>query len=285
MINIQHQKVTVVIPCYDKSVYLDSCVNSVFNSTYKNIEVLICSDGDNSFDTISVMEKIKKKYPDVFVLNYEKNQGISYCRNFMISQANGKYILPLDGDDFIHQNFIEDAVKILDGDSDVGLVYSLTINYYQKTSKFKPWVDLLYNESENIGAIHYIPSCNMFRKSTWESVGGYDESLRSGWEDLDFNLKRVVLNQKFVRIDKFYFFYRMLEKSRSTQFHQDEKDVLKHKITFLYKYMNLYLEYVDIYNYLNSKKIKLRKRISKIKIKLLFLMNYYTIKSMCNKYK
>lgn len=283
--NNQCRLVSIVIPCFDKYKYIESCVESIVNSTYKNFEILLSNDGDNSFDTISVMEKIKNKYPDVVILNYEKNKGISYCRNFMISHANGKYILPLDGDDFIHQNFIEEAVRALDSNSDVGLVYSLTINYYQKGSKFKPWVDLLYNESENIGAIHYIPSCNMFRKSAWESVGGYDESLRSGWEDLDFNLKRVMLNQKFVRIDKFYFFYRMLEKSRSTQFHQDQKDVLKHKITFLYKYMSLYLEHADIYNYLNSKKIKLRKRISKIKIKLLFLMNYYTIRSMCNKYK
>lgn len=276
---------SVVIPCYGKSSYLESCVTSVVNSTYKNIEILVCSDGDNSSEIVIAIKKIIEKYPDLIVCDYGSNRGISYCRNYMISKSNGKYILPIDGDDFIHHNFIEEAVDILENNVNAGLVYSLTVNYFQQRNKLKPWVDLLYNDHESIGAVHFIPSCNMFRKVTWHEVGGYDESLRLGWEDLDFNFKRVNLNQKFVRIDKFYFFYRMLEKSRSTDFHQDEGDVLRHKILFMYKYIDTYARYAATYNYLNSKKSRYRKRLSKLKIKFLFLKEYLKIKSVCLKYK
>ena len=110
--------ITVVIPIYNVEKYLERCIKSIINQTYKNIEVLLVNDGspDNSKE---IMEKYKENDKRIKCF-YKKNGGLSDTRNYAINIASGKYICFIDGDDYIENTFVEKLYnKIIEDKSDL----------------------------------------------------------------------------------------------------------------------------------------------------------------------
>lgn len=105
-------KFSIIIPVYNVEKYLRKCLESVFNQTYKNYEVIVVNDGtkDNSMD-------IAKDYP-VKVVN-QKNQGLSVARNNGVEKATGEYILFLDSDDYIEKGLLKEINKSLNNNPDI----------------------------------------------------------------------------------------------------------------------------------------------------------------------
>ena len=103
---MENEKVSVVIATYKRgNEYLKKALLSVVNQTYKNIEIIVVDDnGDKSFSdkTESVIEEVKKDYPDANIVLYlnEKNVGSAASRNKGIELATGKYVGFLDDDDY-----------------------------------------------------------------------------------------------------------------------------------------------------------------------------------------
>lgn len=97
--------VSIIVPVYNVEKYLEECIKSVINQTYKNIELILVDDG--STDTSpEVCDKWEKKDNRIKVL-HKKNEGLGLTRNTGINLANGKYIYFLDSDDYIDINTIE----------------------------------------------------------------------------------------------------------------------------------------------------------------------------------
>ena len=97
--------VSIVIPVYNVEKYIEKCLLSVINQTYKNLEIIIVNDGtkDNS---LKICEKIKQMDERVKIIN-QKNGGLSCARNTGIDNANGEYICFVDSDDFLENDFVE----------------------------------------------------------------------------------------------------------------------------------------------------------------------------------
>ena len=100
-------KFSIIIPVYNVEDYIKKCLDSVFNQTYTNYEVIVVNDGtkDNSM-------KIVKNY-DVRIINQE-NQGLSMARNNGVKKAKGEYILFLDSDDYLEENTLQEIENVLD---------------------------------------------------------------------------------------------------------------------------------------------------------------------------
>lgn len=110
--------ITVVIPIYNVEKYLERCIKSIINQTYKNIEILLVNDGspDNSKE---IMEKYKENDKRIKCF-YKKNGGLSDTRNYAINIASGKYICFIDGDDYIENTFVEKLYnKIIEDKTDL----------------------------------------------------------------------------------------------------------------------------------------------------------------------
>lgn len=102
-------KVSLIVPVYNVYNYLDRCLDTLINQTYKTIEIIAVNDGstDNSED---IIDKYMKK--DTRVKKYNKeNGGLSSARNFGIKYATGEYIMFLDSDDYFELDMVE---KMLD---------------------------------------------------------------------------------------------------------------------------------------------------------------------------
>lgn len=101
--------VTVVLPIYNVEKYLDRCMESVTNQTYKNLEIIMVDDGA----TDSCPQKCDEwasKDERVKVI-HKKNAGLGMARNTGIENATGDYIVFFDSDDYIANDAIEKAVK------------------------------------------------------------------------------------------------------------------------------------------------------------------------------
>lgn len=115
---MEQPKVSVVIPIYNVEKYLDRCVESVVNQTYKNIEIILVDDG--STDSCPAMcEEWAKKDSRIKVI-HKANAGLGMARNTGIDNASGEYIFFFDSDDYVDRTIVEKCVaSALDNESDV----------------------------------------------------------------------------------------------------------------------------------------------------------------------
>lgn len=105
-------KFSIIIPVYNVEKYIKKCVDSVFNQTFKDYEVIVVNDGtpDKSMELI-------KDY-DVTIIN-QKNQGLSSARNNAVKKAKGDYIIFLDSDDYWRKDLLKEINKSLKNNPDV----------------------------------------------------------------------------------------------------------------------------------------------------------------------
>lgn len=103
--------ISVIVPIYNVEKYLEKCVKSIQEQTYKNIEIILVDDGspDNCGE---LCEKYARKDPRIKVIHKE-NGGLSDARNKGIDNATGKYIVFVDSDDYIEINYIELLYKAI----------------------------------------------------------------------------------------------------------------------------------------------------------------------------
>ena len=97
--------VTVIIPVYNVEKFLDRCVQSVVNQTYKNLEIILVDDG--SPDNCPAMcDEWSRKDSRIKVV-HKRNAGLGMARNTGIENANGKYIFFFDSDDYVDESIVE----------------------------------------------------------------------------------------------------------------------------------------------------------------------------------
>ncbi|MCM3399455.1 glycosyltransferase [Oceanobacillus profundus] len=91
--------ISVVIPVYNVEDYIDECIKSVLNQTYKNVEIIVINDGSTD-NSLKILENYAFKNDNIILIS-QKNSGQSVARNKGIEVASGEYIYFLDSDDFI----------------------------------------------------------------------------------------------------------------------------------------------------------------------------------------
>lgn len=102
-------KVSVIIPFYNQVDWLIEAVDSVFEQTYTDFEVLVINDGSNE-DISAFLDKFNKSITYI----WKENGGPASARNLGIELANGEYIAFLDSDDLWVSNKLEQQVKLMD---------------------------------------------------------------------------------------------------------------------------------------------------------------------------
>lgn len=111
MVQDQSKKVTIIVAIYKSEKFLDKCIRSIVNQTYKNIEVILVDDGspDNSGVICDEYAKNDKR----IVVIHKKNGGACEARNVGLASASGDYIVIVDGDDWLSLDYIEYMMKLI----------------------------------------------------------------------------------------------------------------------------------------------------------------------------
>lgn len=198
--------ISVIVPCYNQAQYLDECLQSVLDQTYPDWECIVVNDG--SPDNTEEVAKNWVEKDSRFKYFYKENGGLSSARNFGIDKAKGEWILPLDCDDYISNNYLDLAQSHFDN-QDLKVIYCEAQKFGTVNEKWK-----LKEFSLAKLALENLIFCTAFyRKDDWEKVGGYDENLLHGLEDWEFWISLLKIGGKVLQLQETCFFYRIKDNS------------------------------------------------------------------------
>ncbi len=193
-------RASVVIPCYNAGPHLVEAADSVRAQTFAGWEMVIVDDGSTDPATHEALAACAA-YARVI---RTENRGLPSARNTGIAAARGQYILPLDADDRIAPTLLQEAVAVLDGRPEVGIVYCHAEFFGAQCGRWElPPFSIREMLLHNL-----IFASAVFRKADWQRVGGYKPSMKYGWEDWEFWLSLLELGRQVYCIPRPLFFYR-----------------------------------------------------------------------------
>ncbi len=210
-------KVSVIIPYYNKRKYINKTLNSVFNQTYQNFEILLVYDDKNLSDYYFIKKNFKKKKLKI-ILN-KKNYGAGYSRNKAIKHSQGKYISFLDADDYWHKKKLSFQVEFMEKNYYQISHTTYTILIHNKKSQTRIAKKLSFNEivkSCDIGL-----STVMVRKKLLKTHSFPKLKTK---EDYVLWLKILKTGIKMYPLDKNLTIWRKTDNSLSSSFFQKMKD-------------------------------------------------------------
>src|SRR5699024_12406403 len=93
-------KVSIIVPVYNTEEYIETCVNSLINQTFKNIEIMLVKDNSKA-DCSRLLEKMAKKDNRIKLYHFDKRKGVGAARKFGIWNATGEFSYYLNSDDYL----------------------------------------------------------------------------------------------------------------------------------------------------------------------------------------
>lgn len=170
--HLHNHLVSVIIPMYNTEKYIVECVESVINQTYTNWECVIvddCSTDGSLYVLKDYVSHLPTELRNKFkILQNERNSKISATRNYAIQESSGYYVFPVDSDDYIEKNCLEEfIIAFSEKDVDVVSCYQRRFGAVNSVHSpitlvdYTPWITTLWR------------IC--FRKDMYEKVGGYSK--------------------------------------------------------------------------------------------------------------
>lgn len=115
------EKIDILIPAYNVKKYIDRCLNSLLNQTYKNVNIIINENGSTD-GTEVILEEYAKKYDNIKLYHTPNEKNISKARNFLLSKIESDYFTFFDSDDVAEPDYVETLYKILkENDADMSI--------------------------------------------------------------------------------------------------------------------------------------------------------------------
>lgn len=200
-------KVSLIIPVYNVSGFLERCLESVQNQTYDDIEVIIVNDGSTD-DSESIIDRYVARNENFTKYTIE-NRGLGGARNYGTERSSGEYILYLDSDDYISNNCVEKLVQSAElYDSDI-----VVCNNSDVTEEGTV-IESYYNKYNNVcTSVQDEPEILFNRLSAWGKLirrsllNGFEFVSRKWYEDMRLIPKLYIKADKISFVDDILFFY------------------------------------------------------------------------------
>lgn len=205
-------KVSIIIPCYNHGQYIKDAIKSIEQIQPRELyELIIVNDGSTDDRTNKeLLELADKGYKVIF----QQNSGLATTRNNAISISSGDYILPVDADNMIRPEYVYKGIDLLDQNRDIAVVYGNAQLFGDAEGTL---VQGPYN-LQKLLLTNYIDACALYRRTVWESMGGYDKNMPyPGIEDWDLWLGASFKGFKFYYLNEIVFDYRVLNNSMIRQ--------------------------------------------------------------------
>ncbi len=190
--------VSVIVPTYKRPDFLKKTIQSILDQSYRNIELIVISNGVNPDN-----ESVVKEFNDsrLTYADQENTGGPSAPRNHGIRLAKGAYIAVCDDDDLWLPDKLEKQIQALESDNDAGLCYTNVISF---DDSGREWSDERYLTNFDVMRLkNAVPiSSVLVRTNLIQAVGGFEESKIVGdSEDYEFVL-RCAANANFSYVDE-----------------------------------------------------------------------------------
>lgn len=212
--------ISVIIPIYNVECYLKTCIDSIVNQTYSNLEIILVDDGSPD-KCPEICDEYAKKDNRVKVIHQE-NGGLAHARNVGIANSNGGYLTFVDSDDYVSNDYVESLYK---GISEFGADISLASFYpfkgddaCQQTSELCAY-EIISKENAirrycSINAecsMPFISACNkIYRRRLFDGIEFPKGKL---YEDAFTTYKLIDRAKKIVFTTSKFYFYRLNSQS------------------------------------------------------------------------
>lgn len=206
--------ISIIIPIYNAEEYIEECIDSIIQQSYKNWELILVNDGstDNSF---TICKKYSLNYQNINTYN-KTNEGVSIARNYGISKAKGKWITFIDSDDYISKDYLNQLCENLECDMIIG-GYRI-FGYENKTIKPTDYHSFsivpnnfiyidVYENNPNINILYHI--CGKLYKIDIINKNNiyFNKEMKLG-EDTCFNIEYISYCNNLCIIPYAGYFYR-----------------------------------------------------------------------------
>lgn len=159
--------ISVIVPIYNVEKYLDRCVDSIINQTYKNLEIILVDDGSPD-NCPKMCDDYAEKDSRIKVVHKE-NGGLSDARNVGMEVATGEYVSFIDSDDYVSLDFYETLLEtIVDNDSDI--VECGVVKFYENEKFDKYNDDLKVTNYDTVDALDGLINENPFKQHVWNKL-------------------------------------------------------------------------------------------------------------------
>ena len=228
------KKISVIVPVYNVEKYLELCVKSIENQTYKNLEILLIDDGSTD-NSLKIALDCSNKYDNIKVIS-KKNNGQGSARNVGIKESTGDYISFIDSDDIIDKNMYRDMINcITDNKLDI-----VECSYQEFCKEKKGFVyksgakpNELYSGKEYYELNPILSPCNKLYDAHFLKRIGFECTENRYAEDA-YDITYLILRaDRIMKIDKCYYFYRR-DNINSTRNNIDIEHKIKLGIDKLY---------------------------------------------------
>ena len=222
-------ELSVIIPVYNVQSELRTCLESVINQTYRNMEIIIIDDASTD-DSAHIIEEYAAKCQLIKPVFLQHNIGVGDVRNHGISLARGHYIGFVDGDDWIDMNFYQNLINsIKSNDSDIAVCgikteynnsqnYQLRYKYNSENYITGEYALKLLTKSENYGYfITPIVNNKIYDADFLKNTDIYFNSARSFQDDF-FSFFAILYSKRISLVTDTYYHYYQRQSSTTHTF-------------------------------------------------------------------
>lgn len=224
--------ISIIVPAFNVDKYIEQCLNSVINQTYKNLEIIVINDGSTD-NTQQIIDSFSEKDSRIKIIHKE-NTGVSDTRNIGLEIAKGDYIGFVDSDDEIKPEMYETLLSnIKNNDADIAhcgfeLITKTNTKVFNGTNEICIQSQKKALTSLLKGDIFEPSSCTkLYKKQVLENIK-FDSKVKFN-EDLLFNVEAFKQSHKIVfnDIPLYKYNYNVNSASRNTHIYTIQQSVLK----------------------------------------------------------
>lgn len=238
---------SVVVPYYNMGNYIDETINSIFQSEYKDIEVIIVNDGSDSKHSLEKLDQYGQK-KNIKIVD-TPNKGLAHARNLGAETAQGKFLAFLDADDKIDSTYYSRAVKVLDQYKNIQFT-GCWVRYFDQTEKTWPTFNpepplILYHNTINSSSLVY-------KRNAFLNYGKNDRNMAfPGLEDYESVVALLANGCNGVVLPETLFHYRVRSGSMIRHISKTKKLLLHQYIAD--KHKDFYATFAaELYGLLNA---------------------------------
>ena len=156
------KKVSMIVLVYNVEKYLEKCLDSLVNQTYKDKEIIIVNDGstDNSID---ILNSYQKKYPEMIKIYSIPNGGRSNARNYGISKVSSEFFTFVDGDDYLDKDYLKIMMDKMSDNTDIVVCDAIRIINGEEATVLKFFKEDIKEKNKAMMLSHPGPCGKIYR--------------------------------------------------------------------------------------------------------------------------
>ena len=209
--------VSIIVPIYEVEKYLSKCIDSIINQQHKNIEIILVDDGSPD-SCPKICDEYAKKDKRIKVI-HKKNDGVSMARNDGIDAANGEYLVFVDADDYLANDFIVYMLSMVYNNN---CEFGFSKNCYISNNQEQLNDDIIITDSDEATSLllsqQVIVGCwnKIYKTSFLKSNNIYFSNQLFYGEGLNFIIRVANLTSKIAIGNKRVYYYRKNNSSSAT---------------------------------------------------------------------